>query len=391
MNKLRKRPKVALMIENSREHGRGLLRGIANYATENGPWAFYRDDPLYYRQPEKIDLVAALKRLEIDGIIMRECPQAEEIIETGIPAVIAPYTTKKFQKTAQIIIDNIATGQMGAEHLIGKGYKNLAFCGFNDMPWSRERGQGFAQRAQAVKLTVNFYDPPEEVLQSPWGIEQKHMIQWIKKLKKPVGVMACNDDRSEHFCEACQILDVKIPQEVAILGVSNDEVICNFISPPLSSIARNHEIAGYNAAKILDELMAGKNVAYKRAIVKPIYVAVRQSTDFLAINDRDVIKAEAFIYKHTHETIQVGDVAEHIGISRRTLEQKFQKELNRTILDEISRIRIDKITQMLVESNLSVAQIALAMGFSSEKHISRYFSQRKEMSPIQYRKQYGKR
>jgi LacI family transcriptional regulator, galactose operon repressor len=384
-------PKVALIIENSREYGRGLLRGIADYAAKHGPWSFYRDEELYYRKSDKTDLAAALKKLKIDGVIMRECSQSEKIIKMGIAAVVAPYTRKKYPRTPKIMVDCIGVGQMGAEHLINRGFKNLAFCGFNDMQWSQQRGEGFLQRAQKSKLNVNFYRLSKDKLKSSWDIEQKYMIQWLVSLEKPVGIMACNDDRSQHVSEACKISRFKVPQDVAILGVGNDEMICNFLSPPLSSISRNHEIAGYEAAAILDAIMSGKKTANKIAIVKPTHVVTRQSTDFLAIDDGDVIKAMLFIQKHADKMIQVYDVTEYLSIPRRTLEQKFRKELSRTVLEEITRIRIDKIAQMLIESNLSITQIALAMGFSSDAHISRYFSQKKMLSPLQYRKLYGKK
>jgi LacI family transcriptional regulator len=384
-------PKVALLIESSREYGRGLLRGIADYAIRRGPWVFYRNEDLFYRKPGRPNLPLMLKKWKVDGVIMRECDQADQIIRMGIPVVIAPYTTKKYSGIPKIMVDCSAVGQMGAEHLIHRGFRNLAFCGFNDMLWSVQRGEGFGRRAKKAGLSVYFYKPPRKQWKSSWDAEQAFMIEWLQSLPRPTGVMACNDDRSRHLLEACKIAGLKVPQDIAILGVGNDEMICNFSSPPLSSIARNHEIAGYQAAEILHQMMSGQKCGRQTAIVRPTHVVTRQSTDILAIDDADVIRAVHFIRKHAGRMIQVSDVADFTAVSRRSLEQKFQKELNRSVLDEITRTRIDQIAQMLIESTLSVTQIALALGFSSDAHISRYFSQYKHITPLHYRKLYGRK
>jgi LacI family transcriptional regulator len=384
-------PKVALLIESSREYGRGLLRGIADYAARHGPWVFYRNEDLFYRKPGRPNLPRMLKKWKVDGVIMRECDQADQIIRMGIAVVIAPYTTQKYAGIPKIMVDCQAVGRMGAEHLLHRGFKNLAFCGFNDMHWSVQRGEGFSARAEKAGQAVDFYKPPKKLWRSSWDLEQPFMIDWLKSLRKPAGVMACNDDRSRHLLEACKIAGLRVPQEIAILGVGNDEMICNFSSPPLSSIARNHEIAGYQAAAILHAVMSGKKCGRQTAIVRPTHVVTRKSTDILAIEDADVIRAVHFIHKHAGRMIQVSDVADFVAVSRRSLEQKFQKELNRSVLDEITRTRIDLIARMLIESTLSITQIALALGFSSDAHISRYFSQHKHLTPLRFRKLYGRK
>lgn len=384
-------PKVALLIESSREYGRGLLRGIADYAIRHGPWVFYRDEDLFYRKSSRPNLPRMLKKWNVDGIIMRECDQAEKILQMGIAAVVAPYTTKKYPGIPKITVDCKAIGQMGAEHLMNRGFKNLAFCGFNDMPWSIQRGEGFLERARKAGFSVAFYRPPRKQWRSSWDLEQAFMIEWLRGLSQPAGVMACNDDRSRHLLEACKIAGLRVPQDIAILGVGNDEMICKFSSPPLSSIARNHEIAGYQAAEILHQMMNGRKDGRRTAVVRPTHVVTRQSTDILAVDDADVKRAVSFIQKHSGRMIQVGDVVNYTAISRRLLELKFQNELNRSLLDEITRVRIDKIAQMLIESTLSVTQIALALGFSSDAHISRYFSQHKHITPLRYRRLYGRK
>lgn len=380
---------MILIIESSREYGRGLLRGIANYASVHGPWSFYRDEDLFYRKPDKKKLLPMLKKWGADGIIMRERKESQEIINLGIPTIIAPYTDKQFPDTPKIAVDCFAVGRMGAEHLINRGFKNFGFCGFTDMTWSVERGLGFESRLQENGLIANIYKIPNRSKSLSWEMEQSYMIDWLESLPKPIGVMACNDDRSQHILEACKVAGFRVPQDVAILGVGNDQMVCKLAQPQLSSIARNHENAGYQAAMLLDEMMAGRKAANQTILVQPTHVVNRQSTDFLAINDSDLLKAVRFIYKHSSEPIQVDDVVYATNLSRRMLELKFKKELNRSILKEIKRIRTDKIAQMLVETDLSITQIALALGFASSSHIGRYFKDEKGLTTQDYRKKFG--
>ena len=382
-------PRVFLIIESSREYGRGLLRGIANYANLHGPWAFYRDEDLFYQKPDKNKMLPLLKKWGADGIIMRERKESQEIINLGIPTIIAPYTHKSYPNTPQITVDCIAVGEIGAEHLLNRGYKNFAFCGFNDMNWSVERGQGFCNKLQQHGYTANIYSPPLRQKGISWEVEQLYMKQWLESLPRPIGIMACNDDRSQHILEACKLTGFKVPQDVAILGVGNDKMVCELAQPQISSVSRNHENAGYQAAMLLDKMMAGKTVKNTTITVQPTHVVTRRSTDFLAINDQIALKAVRFIYKHCNEPIQVDDIVSAAGISRRKLELLFKKELNRSVLKEIKRVRTDKIAQMLIETDLSITQIALAFGFSSSAHIGRYFKEEKSITTQDYRRKFG--
>jgi LacI family transcriptional regulator len=382
-------PKVILIIESSREYGRGLLRGIANYASQYGPWSFYRDEDLFYRKPDKRKMLPLLKKWGADGIIMREREESQDIIQLGIPTIIAPYTYETFADTPKIAVNCRAVGRMGADHLFNRGFRHFAFCGFNDMPWSVERGVGFKQQLTKYNMKTHMYTLPKPDKSYRWEEEQLFMKEWLMQLPKPIGVLACNDDRSRHLLEACKSANRRVPQDVAILGVGNDEMICKLSQPQLSSISRNHEHAGFEAAKLLDEMMSGKMTKHASITVQPTHVVTRQSTSFFAINDADLLKAVRFINKHCNEAIQVDDVVSATSLSRRKLELAFKKELNRSILKEMRRIRTDKIAQMLIETNLSITQIALAFGFSSPSHIGRYFKQEKGLTTQEYRQKNG--
>jgi LacI family transcriptional regulator len=203
--------------------------------------------------------------------------------------------------------------------------------------------------------------------------------------------MACNDDRARQVMEACKIAGLHVPEEVAIIGVDNDDLVCNLSHPPLSSIALNFERSGYEAAELLDKLMTGEKMADQRIVVRPTHIVTRQSTDILAIEDREVAKAVRFIRQHSKEPIQVSDVVDAVLVSRRSLYHQFRRVLGRSPNEEIRRTRVEQIVRMLVETNLPVSKIAFALGYSSVAHIARYFRQEKGMNLQSYRKLYGRK
>lgn len=375
-----------LLIEASRAYGRGILKGIAKYSRVNGPWVFYKKPPFYIGN--KRVTLSQLKDWGADGIIMSEQRKTKDIIAMGLPTIVIRYKGQ-FPSLINIADDNDMIGEMAAEHLLSCGLRQFAYCGFDDMKWSRELGESFKKRMAKAGLKTHFYKQPRARILRSWENEQRIMADWLKSLPKPVGLMICTDDRSQHVLEACRIAGLIIPDDVAIIGVENDELICELSSPPLSSIALNTQRAGYEAAKLLDRLMAGKKIANKTIVIRPTHVAVRQSTDILAIEDSEVTKAVRFIRQHCKEMIQVSDIIDVVAVSRRSLEQRFRKELGRSVLDEIRRVRIEQIAKMLVETNLSISQIALTFGYSSTRNIARYFRQKIGMSLTEYRKRYG--
>jgi LacI family transcriptional regulator len=282
-------------------------------------------------------------------------------------------------------------GKMAAEHLLNRGFRQFAYCGFEDMFGARSRGESFSKKIAEVGFETHFYKQPKSKAKRSWENEQIYMADWLKSLPKPVGLMTCTDDRSQYAIEACKIAGLHVPEQVAIIGVDNDELVCELSTPPLSSIALNTERAGYEAAELLDKLMAGKKMTKQTIVVQATHVVARQSTDILAIEDQDVVKALRFIRQHSNEMIQVSDVVDATSVSRRALEQRFRRVLGRSVLAEIRRVRTDLVTQMLVETNLSISKIALTLGYTGVENIARYFQHEKGMSLQAYRKKHGRK
>ena len=384
-------PKVILLIETSREFGRGLLRGISKYSHLHGHWAFYREAPFYEEAGGLKRRLSRLKNWGADGIIMRENKMTEEIIGMGLPTIVSPHLLGQIKGLPNIVGDDTAIGKMGAEHLLDRGLCHFAFCGFDDMFWSRNRGESFGKRISKAGFKTHFYKQPRSKVQRLWENEPTIMADWLKSLPKPLGLMTCTDDRSQHIIEASKIAGLHVPEEVAIIGVDNDEMICNLTDPPLTSIVQNAERAGYEAAELLDKMMSGKKASRQTIKVEATHIVTRQSTDILAIEDRDVVEALRFIRQHSKKPIQVSEVVEQVAMSRRSLEYRFRKFLNRSVQEEIRRIRIERVIQMLVETNLPVSRIAMALNYPSIEHISRYFRKEKGMSPQAYRKKFGQK
>ena len=379
--------KVVLLITPSREYTRGLLRGIARYTRTQGLWAFYR--PIDYREPKgKERLLPLLKSWEPDGILMREPHKIQDIIAMGVPTISCPYTREKIPGITNIMTDHVSVGKTGAEHLLECGFQRFAYCGFDDWWWSRKRGEAFGKTAAEAGYPTYFYPQPRAKAKRTWDKELPIIADWLLTLPKPIGLMACNDDRGEWVIEACKIAGLNVPDEVAIVGVDNDQLICDLCAPPLSSIVLNVEKAGYEAAALLDKMMAGERATNCDIHVRPTHVAIRQSTDVLAVDDAGVAAAIRFIRQHSKTVIQVRNVVNAVALSRRVLEKRFRTILGHSIHDEIRRTRVEQIIRMLGETVMSISEIAQALGFSDVAHISRYFRREKGMSPLAYRKRY---
>jgi LacI family transcriptional regulator len=201
--------------------------------------------------------------------------------------------------------------------------------------------------------------------------------------------MACNDDRAAEIVETCATIGLQVPEEIAVIGVDNDDMVCELANPPISSIFLNEERAGYEAAKLLAQLMAGEKMAGQKIPVHATHIVTRQSTDILKVEDPQIVRALRYIKQNSQRLISVDQVVDATLLSRRVLESRFRRELNRSILSEIRRVRVDTVVRKLIETNMTISQIAIDMGFSDDKHIARMFRKEKGMSPNAYRKKFA--
>jgi len=372
--------RIILLVETSREYGRQLIIGIARYSRLNGPWSFYK---------EPIGLKSSIPRLtgwKPDGIIMRDSFLSKELIKLHLPTILAIHDSSYPGNLPVIKPDSRSIAKMASEHFLEKGFKHFAFCGFDMYDWSNERKTYFCYFNSESGYLTHVYYSPKNMKIHDWGKEQRHVTEWIKGLPKPVGIMACNDDRGQHLLEVCKLVGLKVPEDVAVLGVDNDPLICEIGEPPLTSIALNVESAGYAAAKLLDQLINGKKMNGQQILVSPSHIVQRQSSDILAVNDPDVASAIRFIMENAKNKILVKDVVKNTNISRRTLEQRFRKIFHKTIHAQIRRVRVEMISRLLLETALPISHITSLFNFTDVEHISRYFQKEKGISLRQFRK-----
>jgi LacI family transcriptional regulator len=376
-------PKVILLIESSRAAGRALLRGITSFSHLHGPWSFYWE-------PAGLEKAwPALRALRADGIILRDVEAVEEVMARGLPAVVIGHRRKEVAGAANVVTDSAAIGRMAAEHLLSCGFRHFAFCGYSDASWSLLRCQAFVETLNAAGCEVRTYQVPPLETRQAWRRARSSLMRWIRSLDRPVGLMACNDDLGKEVMEACQLAGLRVPDDLAVIGADNDEVVCGISDPPMSSVAINFERAGYQAAEALSAMMQGQPRALPSIIASPTHVVPRRSTDILAVEDAGLAKALRFIRDSAREGITVEAAARAAGLSRRVLEKRFRKVLNCSALEEIRRVRTDQIARLLVETDQPVAKVAETLGFEDVQHVARYFRAGKGVSPLAYRKAYG--
>jgi len=370
---------VALLIETSNAYGRGLLQGIVHYARENHPWSFH-----VMEQGRAQDPPAWLAGWDGDGIIARieTARIAQAVRRTKLP-VVDLSAARLVPALPWVETDDIAIARLGFAHLRERGFKHFAYCGDARFNWSRWREVEFGRLARAAGHEPQVYSP--NGARAGLAVEQRALGEWLKQLPKPVGIMACYDIRGQQVLNACRRAGLAVPDDVAVLGVDNDELLCELAAPPLSSVMPNTHRTGYEAAQLLDRLMAGEKVAPRAHLIGPTGVAARQSTDVLAIDDREIVRAVQFIREHASTGINVGDVLAAVHLSRRVLEQRFRRLLGRTPHEEILQARLGRVRQLLAETDLPLYLIAGRTGFEHVEYLSVTFKRELGLTPRQFR------
>jgi LacI family transcriptional regulator len=378
-----KRPRVALIVEMSGVYGRRILEGIAHYLRSHQPWSVFLEQR-ELRAPPPPWLLSR----HWDGIICRSTTRelARAIRRRRIPAVDLNDLYGGLG-LPRIWSDMRGIGHLGAEHLLERGFRTFAFCGFADQTWSALRRDGFRNAIRRRGYDCTVYESPWHGRKAPlWDKDQKRIGDWIAELPKPLGLMACNDVRGQQVLNACHSVDLAVPEEVAVVGVDDEEVLCDLCEPPLSSVVPNPKRIGYEAAELLDRLMAGGKPPDSERLVPPIGVKMRQSSDVSGIDDADVAAAVTFIRENACHGVTVDQIVEHVVISRSQLERRFRKYLGRSPQAEIRRVQLRRVMQLLSESELSLESIANLTGFEYPEYLSVVFKRTTGQTPREYRR-----
>lgn len=333
------------------------------------------------------DAVARAGALSIDGLVgaFYRGPALAGLLATGLPAVNVSNRSSDVP-LPRVVSDDEAAGRMAARHLLDCGFRRFAFAGFPGHQYSDQRRTGFVRETQAAGCTCDVLPPESAASDGEPGLTP--LARWLQTLPRPLAVMACSDVRACHVLLACEPLGLRVPEDVAVLGVDNDSVRCRVAAVPLSSVALNGERVGWMAAELLLRLMRGEPPPAKPILVPPLRVVVRQSTDVIAAADPLVARAVRYIREHAGDPeLDVAAVTRGVGASDRALRRRFEAALGWSPYHELVNTRLTHARRLLIETDLSVKNIAPACGFADPRRFTIVFRRVTGMTATAFREQ----
>ena len=387
---LPRRRQVAVLIDFSRSYGRGLMSGVAKFVREHHEWSVQSEEwrwtdatPAWFRKwngdgaiawVETADLAEIVNGLDVPVIDVRG-----SVPDCGLPLIAT---------------ENQTVVNLVAEHFMQRGFRHYAFCGFVGANYSDLRSRQFQERLAQAGLACAVYAPPETSrdaqvieLEKRGLLFQEHLSRWLKSLPKPVGIMACNDIRGHQVVNACRRANVAVPEEVAVVGVDNDEIFCELCDPPLTSVSLNTVQIGYEAAALLERIMAGGRSPERPVLIPPLGMVTRRSSDVLAMSDRQLAAGARFMREHAFQPININDVSRAAGMSRRVFERRFVAQVGRPPKAEVLRLRLERVKELLVDTEWTLAQIAERTGFKYSEYLHTVFTQKVGIPPGRFREQ----
>jgi LacI family transcriptional regulator len=377
------RPRVALLIETSNAYARDLLYGIRAYVREHASWSIYLTE---HGRDEAAP--AWIRKWQGDGIIARVENQAiaRALLATGLPTVDVSFGLE-CSPFPRVATDSKAVSRLAGEHLRERGFKRFGYCGDARYHWAEMRRHYFSEYLRNAGFACDVFPQESPARGVSWEREIGKLSKWIRRLPKPAGILACYDVRGQQVLEGCRRLGVLVPDEVAVIGVHNDELLCDLCDPPLSSVIPNARRAGYEAAAMLARMMNGKRPSPQVVLLEPVGIATRQSTDVVALSDKQICQAVRFIREHACEGITVDDILRAVPMSRTVFERRFKQALNCTPHEHILRLRIAHVKSLLATSDLTLSMIAQRVGFEYAEYLSFAFKRATGMAPGAFRAQ----
>ena len=368
-----------------------LLAGIVDYSRHKEQWIIRRMPPAYKEKIGIPGLLRVSKEWEVDAILGQFEPTDEIslLLDNGI-AVVAQDFKQRFSTVPNVTGDYIGTGRIAARFFLDRGFRNFGFFGFNDVCWSDERCDGFRREVDAAGFGSSFYAYRMQEIDMVWYYQRNRLREWLQSIPKPIAIMACDDNQGENLIEACHSAGIKIPSEVSVIGVDNDETLCRLGSTTLSSIQVDIEEGGRQTAALIERLVADRSAPAEDIVLKPVKIVGRMSTAAFATDDQQIQKAILFIHRNARQKISVGDVMTETALSRRLLERRFKEVTGKTIYEYITDLKLTHFAEMLQETDEQVINIALSMGENDTKSISRRFKQLYGCTPLEWREKQRK-
>jgi LacI family transcriptional regulator len=376
---------VALIMDPGFAPRQEIIRGIADWIREHEPWAIYLK-PAGVESP----LSNWFKDWHGDGIIVYASgPLGDNVVKCHVP-IVDLFGKQLTPEVPLVRLNDYSIGRLGAEHLLERGFKQFAFYENTEFQWADRRRAGFEETLRAQGFNCQIYRTrlPTYTSCGPqyWEDHQHRLANWLSAfLPKPIGIMTSTDAMGQNLLEACQRVSIHVPEEVAVIGVDNDETLCRIAIPPLSSVVVSHSQRGYVAAGILHRLMEGQSPPKSPILIEPAGVVARASTDIMAIDDPAVVKMLRVLRERAYENIKIEEIIRAVPESRTALQNRFRKIVGRSIHDEIIRLRLNRAIELLNDTTLEIKAIAVKAGLRSQAYMSAVFRKRLGRTPGSYR------
>jgi LacI family transcriptional regulator len=374
-------PRIAVFVDTASGWGRRIIRGIANYGLKHGPWELImeergRDDPIRLESSWKGDgIIARVSDTQIYKTLIASRKPVVNISAVNLKGVDLPCVTSDYDATARLAL----------QHFRERGFRNVAYCGIEKLPYVERLYQAFKTGARACDMPCDVFFSKVQRQDRNTSKECKRLLLWLKSLPKPVGIFTWATTCGRDVLNMCLEAGIPVPNQVAVLASDDDDLLCDVCYPPMSGILMPCEQIGYEAARIMDALLQGGAGPASPLLLAPIDVHTRLSTDTIAIDDPEVCGAIRFIRENIHHPFQVADVVAAVNVSRRSLERRFATTIGRSLVEEIQQTRIARARKLLRETEMSVADVAAASGYCAPEYMSRVFHETTGHSPLKYR------
>lgn len=375
--------RIAIVVTPGYSYFRDILRGIREYAESRPHWVF--TSVVAERKA-----LQALAEFKPEGLIASVDTEAVARSLTAMRRVVVDVAAVLIRRLPfpRVGVDNREVGRLAAQHFLERGLRRFAFVGNPEWYYSLAREEAFGDYISQSQGTVShYYDRMEHTFDAR-GQQRpldRRVHRWLLALPKPIGIFTPNDWWGVRVTEVCRQTNLRVPEDVAVLGVDNDDLFCELARPPLSSVIVPSKRIGYAAAALLDRLLSGEQPPEEPILLPPPGVFTRRSTEVLAVDDADVAAAVRFIRERAHLPLRVEDVLREVLVGRRTLERRFRDALDRGLWAEIRRVHVERAKRLLAETDLSVKAVATQSGFTDFRHLAEVFRHELGLSPTAFR------
>lgn len=374
--------KVILLIDCSSEFDRKLLRGMMQYSKENGPWLFYRvPSDLKWKQNREDWVVEWAEKWQADAVIGRCDEDKVSLLSSLNIPIVLQNNRSRSDVYSNLTGDYKGTGRMAAEYFRRKLYTSYAFFGVKKLIWSEERKEGFVEAVLSYDAACSIFE-----LEPEGGESREEVIDWLKSLPVQTALFCCDDAHALFITETCGICGIRIPEDISILGVDNDELLCSISDPTISSVEMDVENGGYMTCKLLHQrILSGSKMPFD-VVIHPVGIKERQSSFSHHISDPMIMDMVRYIDENYFRDISVKDIFSLVPLSRRSLEMKFKKIMGTSVYQYLISVRIEHLAYLLTTTDRPLADLAFEVGFNDSSNISRIFKNCKGCTPIEYRR-----